>query len=182
MNLQARIDLVKRTVQERFPGGRYTIKITIWDDGIDEIKGLHRDDDKMHVFTYFDGEMDYDIISLKKEPQVEIKPEPVEVKEEPKFEAREIKFENLKGPNDHLGSEPIFKDGSLWNEEEEDEKSTDVVMVEGYPIKKELMQEIDYPEPPDEPRVPSAESLSTWKKYRETIKDFFNRHKNNELR
>jgi hypothetical protein len=178
MNLQARIDLVKRTVQERFPGGRYTIKVTIWDDGIDEIKGLHRDDDKMHVFTYFDGEMDYDIISLKKEPQEET-PAPVQVVEEPKFEAKEIKFEDLKGPNDHLGSEPIFKDCPIAEEEIE---ATEVVMVEGYPIKKELMQEIDYPEPPDEPRVPSAESLSTWKKYREAIKDFFNRHKNNELR
>jgi hypothetical protein len=53
--------------------------------------------------------------------------------------------------------------------------------VEGYPIERELMQERDYPEPPDEPMVPSEESMSTWERYRAAVKKFFKKHKNDSL-
>ncbi len=44
--------------------------------------------------------------------------------------------------------------------------------VEGFRINDSWKKEYDYPEPPDEIEIPTAESANMWSKYRDELKNF----------
>lgn len=52
--------------------------------------------------------------------------------------------------------------------------------VEGVYIEKAWMGLEDFPEPPDEPRVPTNESWNQWDAYREALKKFSDIQKKND--
>ena len=45
--------------------------------------------------------------------------------------------------------------------------------VEGFKIPKELISHPCYPDPPDEPRVPSKESMTQYECYRNVVEQFY---------
>ena len=95
-----------------------------------------------------------------------------------------IEFEN------DLGKWKIFEGGKVLLQPKEVAKyielkltitptgelsNSDSINIEGFEIKKEWMNDPDFPDPPDEKEVPSQESGNQWEAYKKALKLFYNK-------
>lgn len=59
MNLEEKIELVKKDILTRFPNCHYTIKILLWDDGTDSVECRHGDGEYIYRSTYYNNNLEY---------------------------------------------------------------------------------------------------------------------------
>lgn len=70
MTRQEKVDLVRASMQERFPDCHCTIRILLWDDGTDLYEcryGVETDVGvELHRYIHYNGKLEYDIDHTRK--------------------------------------------------------------------------------------------------------------------
>ena len=65
--IENQILIIKNDILKRFPGCPYTLRILIWDDNTSMVECRFGTLDKLHCSRYYNNELIYEEIKLKKE-------------------------------------------------------------------------------------------------------------------
>lgn len=66
MNLNEKINLVKKDIENRFPGKSNTVRILLWDDGTDLVECRYGSNSTLHISKYYNNLLSYEEINIEK--------------------------------------------------------------------------------------------------------------------